>query len=95
MCLKNRSIAQIRTHLHELKKKLMISKNSSSFQINKNSIPQIIYKIFKNQIEEKKEPTSDDCIKAYDLSPTLRKYSPQDLTKLVKKAIQYDEFNIN
>lgn len=93
-CLKNRSVAQVRTWMHNKKKikhstNTILSPESTSKQ--KNRIPATIYLIFSQNIANKKIPTISECTAAYEKSPTMEKYGPRDLQNMVKKAIGITE----
>ena len=52
-CLKDRTIATMRTQLHGLKAKLNTSETDHSFSQKKNTIPTSIYRIFQKTFNQK------------------------------------------
>lgn len=89
-CLRNRTVPQIRTWLHNKKKILESDKNVSPAQVTstkRNSIPSVIYLLFADHISKKKIPTMEECYAMYGRSPSLSKFNPEEISNLVKDAI--------
>ena len=57
---------------------------------NRQRIPTTIYKCFTSFIENGEIPSIIECTKAYEKSPSLLKYKPQQIQDLVCKAIEFD-----
>lgn len=81
--MKSRTPAQVRTWLHNKRKKTLFEETPPK----RNRIPAIIYSLFERYIDNSTVPTLEECLSAYHKSPSLKSYSPADLQELVKKAI--------
>ena len=55
-CLKNRTVAQVRTYLHTIKKKLHCEPKESHGN-RRNSVPTAIYTTFEHQIRQQSDIT--------------------------------------
>ena len=97
-CLRGRSAAQVRSFLQAQRKKLKRTPKTESEHVaskntkmKRNRVPPSIYVCFTDFINEGEVPDLSQCIQAYEKSPTLHKYKPQEIQNLVLQAINYDE----
>ena len=103
-CLHGRKVGQVRSYLQFYKKKTAQKtketiceerkreKSVATVEIaRKHDTPDCVYQHFKNNILIKTVPTMQECIIAYNKSPTFTAYNPKEIQNFVEKAIAFND----